>query len=329
MENITVNEICKPHSEETFRDLAIRIFQFQYVHCDIYRQFVNGVAPDINNIQSMEDIPFLPIDFFKTQRIISSSNSEEIIFESSGTTGSQPSKHYVADLSLYEQSFLRSFQLFVGNPKDFAILSLLPSYIERGNSSLLYMMDVLMQKSQHPLSGFYLNDTQKLVRTLKQLDAENQKTILWGVSFALLDLVENFSLNLPNLMVFETGGMKGRRKEMLREELHILLKQGFGVQTIHSEYGMTELLSQAYLMENQRFKTPPWMKIRIRDAYNPLRMVSQTAKSGGINVIDLANVYSCSFIATQDIGKLYSDQTFEVLGRFDVSDVRGCNLMVY
>ena len=284
---------------------------------------MNVVPHSVNKI---EDIPFLPIQFFKSHRVISKSVSEVITFTSSGTTGSITSKHRVSDLNLYEKSFLTAFELFYGHPSEFAILALLPSYIERGGSSLVYMADRLINDSHNEHSGFYLKDIDALIEKLTFLEKTNQKTILLGVSYALLDLIEKQQFKLKNTIVMETGGMKGKRKEMIKDELHSILKNGFGVDQIHSEYGMTELLSQAYSIGEGVFHTPPWMKIRTRDTEDALSFVE--GKTGGINVIDLANLYSCSFIATQDLGRIREDGSFEVLGRFDASDIRGCNLMV-
>jgi hypothetical protein len=251
----------------------------------------------------------------------------QTVFSSSGTTGQITSKHYIADIQLYEQSYTKGFHHFYGDVGQYCILALLPSYIERSGSSLIYMVNDLIEKSKHPQSGFYLNEIDSLIDTLTALDAKGKKVLLIGVSFALLDLVEKYQLQLKNTIVMETGGMKGRRKELIRKELHEHLMKGFGVETIHSEYGMTELLSQAYSNGNGIFKTPPWMKFMIRDTEDPLSFLP-FGKTGGINVIDLANINSCSFIATQDLGKKYEDESFEILGRFDHSDVRGCNLMV-
>jgi hypothetical protein len=233
----------------------------------------------------------------------------------------------VADLKIYEHSYLNCFEQFYGAVDDLCILALLPSYLERQGSSLIYMIDDLIKKSKHPESGFYLNDFHALKRKLEQLTASGSKVLLIGVSFALLDFVELYDLKLSNAIIMETGGMKGRRKEMVREELHEVLKAGFGVSVIHSEYGMTELLSQAYSNGNGIFRTPSWMKVLIRDTEDPLSFQT-TGKTGGINIIDLANINSCSFIATQDLGKRYADGSFKILGRFDHSDIRGCNLMI-
>ena len=313
-------------SSEDFERLAIEIFRYQYENTKVYRQFCDLLKVVPASVKKIENIPFLPIEFFKSHRVISKSVSETIIFTSSGTTGSITSKHYVSDLSLYEKSFLKAFELIYGNPSQYAILALLPSYIERGGSSLVYMADSLIKTSDIEHSGFYLKDTNALIEKLNFLEKTNQKTILLGVSYALLDLTEKQNFKLKNTIVMETGGMKGKRKELVKDELHSILQNGFGVDRIHSEYGMTELLSQAYSKGEGFFYAPPWMKILTRDTEDALSFVE--GKTGGINVIDLANIYSCSFIATQDLGRTGEDGSFEVLGRFDASDIRGCNLMV-
>ena len=277
-------------------------------------------------MKRLEDIPFLPIQFFKSERVLVSERTSQKVFTSSGTTGNRTSKHFVADIALYEQSFYKAFQHFYGSVSDYTILALLPSYLERGGSSLVYMVDALIKASGNSDSGFFLNDLDALIATLKALEAKKQNTLLLGVSYALLDVLEKESFQLKHTTVMETGGMKGRRKEMVKPELHQKLSHGFGVSKIHSEYGMTELLSQAYSKGGGRFHCPPWMKILTRDTEDAFGYVRE--KTGGINVIDLANINSCSFIATQDLGRVYADSTFEVIGRFDNSDIRGCNLMV-
>ena len=309
-----------------FERLALEVFCYQYENTAVYRKFCDFLKVDATTVKKTENIPFLPIQFFKSHRVISKKAKEQITFTSSGTTGSFTSKHHVSNLSLYEKSFLKAFHRIYGTPSEYTILALLPSYIERGGSSLVYMADRLIEKSNSEHSGFYLNDTKALIEKLKFLESTNQKTILLGVSYALLDLIEMQKFNLKNTIVMETGGMKGRRKEMVKEELHGTLKKGFGVEGIHSEYGMTELLSQAYSIGKGVFCAPPWMKIRTRETEDALSFVE--GKTGGVNVIDLANLHSCSFIATQDLGRVYKDGSFEVLGRFDESDIRGCNLMV-
>ena len=269
----------------------------------------------------------MPIQFFKSHQVICSEQEVEQIFTSSGTTGNLTSKHYVSDLSIYESSFNKGFQHFYGSITDYTILALLPSYLEREGSSLIYMVDRLIKSTNKPKSGFYLNNLTELKETLIELDTRGEKVLLLGVSFALLDLVESFQFNLKNTIIMETGGMKGRRKELVRHELHAILKEGFGVNQIHSEYGMTELLSQAYSKGDGIFECPNWMRVLTRDTEDALT-IQQKEKTGGINVIDLANINSCSFIATQDLGKVYLNNTFEIIGRFDNSDIRGCNLMV-
>ena len=320
-------DIFKITSELEFNTLALRVFKFQYEANAVYQKFCKLLDKHPSNVNSLRDIPFIPIEFFKSHDILSSKEPIVKTFTSSGTTGSQTSKHFITDLTIYEDSFNIAFQEFYGNPEDYAILALLPSYLERDGSSLIYMANNLIADSKHPKSGFYLHNLEDLAQTLKALDASGQKTLLIGVSFALLDLVDAYSFQLENTIVMETGGMKGRRKEMIREELHEILSKGFGVNHIHSEYGMTELLSQAYSNGQGVFNCPKHMKILIRDPEDALTYLTKD-KTGGINVIDLANLNSCSFIATQDLGKQISETDFEILGRFDHSDVRGCNLMV-
>ncbi|WP_025742359.1 LuxE/PaaK family acyltransferase [Aquimarina pacifica] len=310
-----------------FEKSAVRVFHHQYTNNLFYQRFCNLLGVTKSAIKKIEDIPYLPIQFFKQEKIISTSRPIATIFTSSGTTGSVTSKHYVSDLSVYEKSFRKGFQHFYGSITDYVVLALLPSYLEREGSSLVYMAEKLIQDSAHPKSGFYLNNTENLIHNLKKLIAEEKKILLLGVSFALLDLIENYNIKLsPNTIVMETGGMKGRRKEMIRTELHEIIKKGFGISKIHSEYGMTELLSQAYSKGDGIFHCPPWMKVSIRNPEAPLTRLGVN-RTGGINIIDLANINSCSFIATQDLGKIRSDGSFEILGRFDHSDIRGCNLM--
>lgn len=319
--------IFRVKSPEDFNVLAMHIFHYQSENNPIYRQFIQQLNIEPDTIKTVEEIPFLPISFFKTHRIITGHRPPEIVFFSSGTTGMQQSRHEVADISLFESSFLKCFRMFYGRITDYCLLALLPSYLSRQGSSLVYMAGRLISKSRHPFSGFYLDSTDSLLSTLEILKDSRQPAILLGVSFALLDIADHHTLEFPGLIVMETGGMKGRRREMIREELHERLCRGFGVAAVHSEYGMTELLSQAYSGGNGLFRTPPWMRILIRDANDPLSLAGYH-QSGGINIIDLANLHSCSFIATQDLGRSYPDGSFEVLGRFDDSDVRGCNLLV-
>ncbi|HSP12055.1 MAG TPA: hypothetical protein VLO29_05975 [Salegentibacter sp.] len=320
-------EIFSVQNEAEFRDMALRVFEFQYQNNKVYRQFCELLKKNPNNLSSLEEIPFLPIGFFKSHKIVSSTNTPEIIFTSSGTTGMQTSNHYVTDLSLYEKSFLKAFESFYGNPEELVILAILPSYLERTGSSLIYMADALIKKSTQAESGFYLHNLDDLQETLEKTEKAGKKTLLIGVSFALLDLIERYKFNLKNTIVMETGGMKGRRKEMIRTELHEILCKGFGVPAIHSEYGMTELLSQAYSRGEGVFECPAWMKILIRDSEDALSLLPPH-KTGGINVIDLANFNSCSFIATQDLGRETAPGKTEILGRFDHSDIRGCNLLI-
>ena len=311
-----------------FEQKALQVFNYQYLNNKVYRKFCDLLCCDPAKIDRVKKIPFLPIEFFKTHEVLSSEAPPKTVFTSSGTTGAHTSKHLITDLAIYEESFRRGFSHFYGNVENYAVLALLPSYLEREGSSLIYMVQDLITESNNPESGFYLNDLESLVENLKELEKSCQRTLLIGVSFALLDLAENFKLNLKHTTVMETGGMKGRRKEMIRTELHEVLKKGLGVDSIHSEYGMTELLSQAYALKNGIFECPPWMKILIRDPEDALTLLPE-GKSGGINVIDLANINSCSFIATQDLGKNIGAGKTEILGRFDHSDIRGCNLMVF
>ncbi|WP_350293106.1 acyl transferase [uncultured Croceitalea sp.] len=326
MANFGVDTIFDIQNRNEFESLALKTFKFQYEHNTIYQAFCNHLNRSPKNVKGIIEIPFLPIQFFKSKQIVTATESPEIIFESSGTTGSSTSKHYVLDLNIYEKSYLKGFQRFYGPIEDYCILALLPSYLERQGSSLIYMADDMIKKSKHPASGFYLNNLKELKTTIEKLERSGTKTLLIGVSFALLDLIEQYRFTLKHIIIMETGGMKGRRKEIIRNELHTILKKGFGVNMIHSEYGMTELLSQAYSKGDGVFQCPPWMSVFTRDTENPLEILG-VEKTGGINVIDLANINSCSFIATQDLGKTYKDDSFEVLGRFDHSDIRGCNLM--
>jgi phenylacetate-coenzyme A ligase PaaK-like adenylate-forming protein len=315
-------------STEDFWAISLEVFEYQYNNNALYRDFINSLGRRSLKPKSPFEIPFLPVEFFKNHKILTGNLPVEMVFESSGTTGVTSGKHYVNDLKLYEESFLRSFRLFYGEPEEFLIAALLPSYTERKGSSLVYMADKLIRRSRNHFSGFFKNNLDGLVQTLKNAREENQKVLLLGVSFALVELAENQSPDLSGVIVMETGGMKGRRKELTRSELHSVLKEKLNVQSIHSEYGMTELLSQSYSKEDGIFFSPPWMKIIIRDPLDPLTLYDEPAGTGGINVIDLANINSCSFIATGDLGKVHESGGFEILGRFDNSDVRGCNLMV-
>lgn len=310
-----------------FESLSLELFAYQAVHCPVYNDYLSLLNITVSEINQVGNIPFLPIEFFKNRQVICGSRQPQIIFSSSGTTGSVQSKHYVADTAIYERSFRTAFDQFYGNPADLAILALLPSYSEREGSSLIYMVDDLIRQSRHPLSGYFLYNHDELHRVLQRLNVEGTETLLIGVTYALLDFVENHPIDFPELTVLETGGMKGRRREMVREEVHEQLCRGFNVRSIHSEYGMTELLSQAYSAGDGVFRCPPWMQTYIRDTNDPFSL-QPLGRTGAINVVDLANIHSCAFIGTQDLGKKYADGSFEVLGRFDQSDIRGCNLLV-
>jgi len=324
----TPEDIISIHTTKEFHKTAMKVFRFQFQHNEVYQKYCLLLNKSPENVKHLTEIPFLPIEFFKSKDILSSIDAVQTTFTSSGTTGLITSKHHVTDLSFYEASFRSAFSKFYGNIEDYAVLASLPSYLEREGSSLIYMAKDFIEGSNHPDSGFYLHNYNELAKKLVELDNSGQNVLLIGVTYALLDLIELQKFQLKNTIIMETGGMKGKRKEMIREELHTILAEGFGVEKIHSEYGMTELLSQAYSLGDGIFECPPWMDILIRDTEDPLTII-EDGKTGGINVIDLANINSCSFIATQDLGKKYSNFSFEVLGRFDNSDIRGCNLMVY
>jgi phenylacetate-coenzyme A ligase PaaK-like adenylate-forming protein len=321
------NSVFSVNGETAFNRVALEVFRYQYKNNVVYNRYVNFLNRDINKISHYRQIPFLPVEFFKNHKVVAGNFTPRAVFTSSGTTGMSFSRHLVADLYLYERSFVKGFEHFFGPVKDYVFLALLPSYLEREGSSLIYMAQKLITLSGHAESGFYLNEYEQLSRLLSKLKALNKKTVLLGVTYALLDLAEEFPVEFPDLIIMETGGMKGKRKEMVREVLHKKLSAAFGVEKIYSEYGMTELLSQAYSKGNGLFETPPWMKIVIRDTNDPLSLLPEN-KTGGVNIIDLANIYSCSFIETKDLGKLHASGQFEILGRFDDSDVRGCNLLV-
>jgi hypothetical protein len=309
-----------------FNNRAIEVFKYQYLENPLYRNFSDLFQKTPENIKELKLIPFLPVSFFKTEEVKTGNFMPEMIFESSGTTGMKPARHFVKHLGLYRESFVKGFEIFYGNIGDFCVLGLLPAYLERSGSSLVYMVDEMIRLSGHEESGFYLYDYDKLYKLLLKLEKNKQKTLLIGVSFALLDFAEKYSIQLSNTIVIETGGMKGRRDEITREELHSILKQKLGVSWIHSEYGMTELLSQAYSIGMGIYKPVPWMKAIVRDEDDPLSL--HDSGEGLLNIIDLANRDSCSFIATDDVAKLYENGSFEVLGRMDKSDLRGCSLLV-
>lgn len=312
-------------SLDEFNEYAMGLFHWQRLHCKPYRDFLAHLGRPVPS--RVEDIPHLPISIFKYHPVVSGHGQGELVFRSTGTTGQVRSNHHVMDVSIYERSHTEGFHKVYGAFEDYAILALLPGYLERSDASLVHMVDSWIKRSGHPASGFYLDDFQALAERLVSLKQQGQKTMLIGVTFALLDFAANYPLDFPELIVMETGGMKGRRKEMIRAEVHDLLQRGFNVNHVHSEYGMTELLSQAYAVKKGRFRTPPWMKISIHDIRDRLTRVGPQ-KRGLIHIIDLANILSCAFIATDDIGQFHEDDTFEVLGRFDRSEVRGCNLMV-
>ncbi|MEM0541745.1 acyl transferase [Flavobacterium sp. j3] len=324
---INPQDIFTISSQKQFEKIALKVFRSQYENNTVYREFCEFLKVEKHTVKSLEKIPFLPVQFFKSHDVISTSEAIQEIFTSSATTGMIASKHLVTDISLYEQSYRLAFSQFYGNIEDYAVLALLPSYLERSGSSLIYMVKDLIELSNNENSGFYLHNYDELITKLIELDSSGQNVILIGVTYALLDLIEKQNFQLKNTIIMETGGMKGKRKEIIREELHSILSEGFGVSNIHSEYGMTELLSQAYSLRNGIFECPSWMQILVRDTEDALTYVDY-GKTGGVNVIDLANINSCSFIATQDLGKKYSNNSFEILGRFDNSDIRGCNLMV-
>ena len=322
------NKIFQIKDGAGFEKTCIEMFRYQYKFNTIYRKFSDLLKITPSSVDKIEKIPFLPIEFFKGHKVVTGKpDGDFTLFESSGTTGSDVSKHYVKEIELYRESFTRGFELFFGPVNSYSILALLPSYLERPGSSLVYMINDFIKKTKENGSGSYLYDNEALLGKIGELQKSGNKIILWGVSFALLDLAGKAGISLEDVMVFETGGMKGRRREMTREELHGSLKKGFNIETVYSEYGMTELLSQAYSKGSGVFTTVPWMKVLIRDMNDPLDYTVR-GKTGGINIIDLANIDSCCFIATQDLGRLHDDGSFEVMGRFDNSDVRGCNLMI-
>lgn len=312
------------NSQTVTEEEVLKVFRFQYARNDVYRAWCDHLSTDPDKILSVEQIPFLPISFFKTHKVVCGEFEPELLFESSGTTQTVNSRHYIKYAHLYEESFVKCFQRFYGNIDEYCILGLLPNYLERGNSSLVKMADDLMKLSRHPESGFYLYDSGRLCSTLQSLENKKQKTLLLGVTFALLDFAEQYPLPLNHTIVMDTGGMKGRKKELTRNEVHRFLQGSFGLNKIHSEYGMTELLSQAYSKGDGKYRCPPWMKVFVRDENDPLQ-ISRKGK-GLVNIIDLANIYSCSFIATDDVGDI-GENHFEIFGRLDNSDLRGCSLL--
>ncbi len=324
---VNINRIFEIKTEKEFNDCALEVFQFQYEQVSVYHDFVNYLGKNPKRISDISEIPFLPIELFKENKILAANQKTDFYFQSSGTTGQIRSKHYVSDLNGYEKSIFYGFSQAFGNPKDFVFLGLLPNYLENPHSSLIYMVEFLMKSSEKEGNGYFLSDEEGLYNTLNELKLKKQKTILFGVSFALLDFVEKYTIDHPYLTVLETGGMKGRKTEITKKEVLDQLRKGFPTSQIASEYGMTELLSQAYALESLFYTTPPWMKMGIREIEDP-QSWSETHKSGAINIIDLANVNSCSFIATSDLGRANADGKIEVIGRMDHSDLRGCSLLL-
>lgn len=324
---ITRDIFC--HSKENFQELCMQVFAYQYKHNLVYQKYVNAVKK-VAEIQQITNIPFLPIQFFKNHKIQCTDNAgklptPQLIFESSGTTGTTTSTHYINDKIIYETSLFTHFESFFGPPQSFVILALLPSYMEKGNSSLVYMVQQLMDKSKMPENDFFLYNHLELFHTLQKLEREGKKTILIGVTYALIDFAQAYPIQLKNTIVIETGGMKGRKEEMIKEEVHLILKKQWGLPAVATEYGMTELLSQAYSLKDGILSTPHWMKMLIREVNDPFHI--STVGKGALNIIDLANINSCSFIASDDIGEVYEDASFEILGRLDSSDIRGCSLL--
>jgi len=322
------SKIFNIKTSKDFKEVALEVFRFQAHKVPIYKEYIGLLKVNVDKVDTTEKIPFLPIQFFKTHNLIVEGFEPKVTFTSSGTTGTETSRHLVANPEIYTQSFSKTFNQFYGQPSDYCILALLPSYLERQGSSLIYMVEELIKLSINPESGFYLNEFSVLAEKLESLEAKNNKIILLGVSFALLEFAEKYKFSLKNTTVMETGGMKGRRKEMTREELHSILCNRFGVNQIHSEYGMTELLSQAYSAGKGIFTCPPWMNVFIRDPYDPFTLLPE-GRTGAINIIDLANLYSCSFIQTDDLGRKNIDGSFEILGRLEGSQLRGCNTLIY
>lgn len=325
-----MENIFSIQTEQDFSTAALNTFRYQYENIEIYRRFVDYLKINPDEVDRVANIPFLPIEMFKNHQILDKNATAGIFFQSSGTTKMNLSKHFIADEHIYKESICKSFEQFIGKPEDFIFLGLLPSYLEKQNSSLIYMVDYLMKKSGKPENGYFLYNHEDLFTLLNEL--QNKKVILFGVSFALLDFLDFCDTNSKTLQfsdsltIIETGGMKGRKEEMTKNELLKILQEGFKTEKIYSEYSMTELLSQAYSLGNNEYRCPNWMKIMIRNAEDPFNYEME-GRTGAINIIDLANIHSCSFIATQDLGKITGDK-FQVLGRIDHSDIRGCSLLV-
>jgi len=321
-------EIFSVADAQSFEKMALEIFRFQALECPVYSQYINLPGIDPQDVDGILKIPFLPVSFFRDHLVLSGGGEPDKVFLSSGTTGMQQSRHAVKSLALYDESLTRTFRLFYGDPSQYAMMGLLPSYLEREGSSLIYMVDRLIKLSGNDTGGFFLNDHDALFRAIERARAERRQVLLIGVTFAILDLAERYPRDLSDLIIMETGGMKGRRRELIREEVHEIIMKAFGVSSVHSEYGMTELLSQTYSKGNGLYMTPPWMKVLIRDSHDPSSHTTEPGASGGISIIDLANLWSCSFIATSDLGRMNEGGSFEVLGRYDNSDIRGCSLLI-
>lgn len=313
-------------NDHTFPEIALRLFHFQALSNPVYKEYLAGIGIDPHLVERMEDIPFLPITFFKSRSVKTGQWEEEITFTSSGTTQTETSRHHVRSKAFYAKNAARCFNMFYGKPEDFVMLAMLPSYAERAGSSLIYMVDQFIRAGGHPSSGFVTNDHQALALKLSELLKAGARVMLWSVTFAILDFAESHEMDLDGCIVIETGGMKGRRTEITRDELHRILMQRLHLRQVSSEYGMTELMSQAYSLRNGIFGVPPWMKVMVRDPEDPFGRLP-AGRVGGINIIDLANIHSCAFVETQDLGRAGQDGNFEVLGRLDNSDIRGCNLL--
>lgn len=328
MKTPSADEIFRVSGDRSFEQLALEIFRFQAAGCPVYREYLALLGVEPGKIDSIYSIPFMPISFFRDHTVLTGDGPTAGIFLSSGTTGVIQSRHHVKDPAIYDRSLEETFRLFYGDPSNYAITGLLPSYMEREGSSLIYMVNRLMQQSGNNMGGFFLNDHDALFMAIERARSAGLQVLLIGVTFALLDLAERYPLDLSDLIIMETGGMKGRRQEMIREEVHEIIMNALGVSSVHSEYGMTELFSQAYSKGQGLFMTPPWMKVLIRDSHDPATHTDEPGASGGISIIDLANLWSCSFIATADLGRMHPGGLFEVQGRFDEADIRGCNLLV-
>ena len=328
MKSPSREEIFRVTDDKSFERMALEIFRFQAAGCPVYGEYIDLLGVDPEKVDSIFNIPFMPVSFFRDHTVLTGEGPAARVFLSSGTTGVRQSRHYLKDPAIYDRSLEEGFRLFYGDPSKYVVMGLLPSYLEREGSSLIYMVNRLMQLSGNSLGGFFLNDHAALLRSVERARGAGMKVLLIGVTFALLDLAEEQPGDLSDLIILETGGMKGRRREMIREEVHEILMRAFGVSSVHSEYGMTELLSQAWSSGGGLFTAPPWMKVLIRDSHDPADHTDEPGAAGGISVIDLANLWSCSFIATDDLGRMHPGGEFEVQGRFDEADIRGCNLLV-